>query len=93
MQKNKMVTRAQLLGKRRRKVNIFKKMVTPSFKISAGKKNETPVCTKNERQERTFVMILRYKIGLKNVQIPFHFGVPPVLLLGQLEKSTVMTYF
>lgn len=38
MQKNKMVTRAQLLGKRRRKVNIFKKMVTPSFKISAGKK-------------------------------------------------------
>lgn len=54
------------------------------LRLQWGKK-ETPVCTKIERQGRTFVVILRYEIDLRNIQIPFHFGVPPVLLLGQLE--------
>lgn len=43
MQRNKMVKRAQLKGARRRKVNIFKKTVTPSFKITGRKKGDSSV--------------------------------------------------
>lgn len=47
MQRNKIVTRAQLLGQRRRKVNVFKKVVAPRFKITAGEKKGTPVCNQH----------------------------------------------
>lgn len=83
---NKVSTRAQLLGQGRKKVNVFKKVVAPSFKKKGGKKRGLQCATKMERQGRTFVMILKFEIDLRNIGILFHFGVPPHLLLGQLKK-------
>lgn len=87
-----MVTRAQLWGQGRRKMNVFKKVIT-SFNITVEKKRGLQYATKIERQGKTFEMILRFEIDLRNIQIPFHFGVPPVLFLSQLEISTVMNVF
>lgn len=82
----------QLLGQGRRKVIVSKKVFT-RFNITVGKKRRIQCATKMERQGKIFGMILRFEIDLRSIQIPFHFGVPPVLLLGQLEQNTVMTVF
>lgn len=67
-------------------VNVFKKVVAPSFKITVGKKRGLQFASKIERQGRTLVMILTLEVDLRSIQILLHFGVPPLLLLGQLKK-------
>lgn len=72
MQRNKMVTRAQLLGQGRR-VNVCKKVITTSFNITVGKNGGSNVPTKIERQGRTFETILRFEVDSISLWCPTSF--------------------
>lgn len=90
---SKISTRAQLLGQGRKKVNVFKKVVAPSFKITVGEKKGTPVCNQNGEAGKNICNDFEIWNRFKEYRDPISFWCPTTFTSWPTEKNTVMTVF